>query len=107
MKTKNYVFTVVSGLLIGTIWFVLGSANTFEAKSVLGSLWQYQQNWNDEVIYITGVKVWIGTANPQTTLDINGALKLGDTKATCNTKLKGVIRYHNNLFQVCNGTSWN
>ena len=107
MKTKNYVFTIVFGLLTGIVWFIMWSVNTFEAKSVLGSLWQYYQNGSSEIIYVTGVKVWIGTNNPQTTLDVNGALKIGDTTATCNSSLVGAIRYHSWLFQVCNGSSWN
>jgi len=85
----------------------LGGMNTFQAKSVLWSLWQYYDNSWQEIIYVTGVKVWIGTNTPQTTLDVNGAIKIGDTSATCNSSLVGAIRYHNGLFQVCNGTSWN
>ena len=107
MKTKKDYTTLLIAFVAGFVGFILGGMNTFQAKSVLWSLWQYYDNSWQEIIYVTGVKVWIGTNTPQTTLDVNGAIKIGDTSATCNSSLVGAIRYHNGLFQVCNGTSWN
>ena len=104
---KKNVMLIITMLLSWFVGFVLWWVNTFEAKSVLGSLWQYYQNSSEEIIYVTGVKVWIWTNNPKTALDIDGALKIGDTDATCSSDLVGSIRYHNGLFQVCNGSSWN
>ena len=60
------------------------------------------------VMQDTGGKVGIGTANPQTTLDVVGGIKLGNSNSSCNTTTAGSMRYDNvnNVMQFCNSTSW-
>jgi len=109
MKTKKDYITLLIAFVAGFIGFILWGMNTFQAKSVLWSLWQYYDNYSswEDVIYVTGVKVWIWTNTPKTTLDINWAIKIGDTTVNCDSSLIWAIRYHEWLFQVCNWTSWN
>jgi hypothetical protein len=52
--------------------------------------------------------VGIGTTDPQTRLDVNGAIKIAGTSETCDTPKAGAIRYNTSSQQMefCNGTTW-
>lgn len=52
--------------------------------------------------------VGIGTTDPQTQLDVNGAIKIAGTSETCDTPKAGAIRYNTSSQQMefCNGTNW-
>ena len=47
--------------------------------------------------------VGIGVANPQTPLDVNGPIKIGQTGAGCSAPIYGAIRYSSvdDKFQIC------
>ena len=51
--------------------------------------------------------VGIGTTTPQTTLDVNGGIRLGD-QAICDAATEGSVRYNSGTRQleVCDGTSF-
>ncbi|MCC9000859.1 MAG: hypothetical protein LM522_15445 [Candidatus Contendobacter sp.] len=48
----------------------------------------------------------IGTADPQATLDVNGAVKLGNDKAPCTSAKAGTLRWTGKVFQGCDGAAW-
>ncbi len=50
----------------------------------------------------TDGKVGIGTETPAQNLDINGAIKIGNT----NNNVAGSLRYNNNNLELGNGTTW-
>jgi hypothetical protein len=52
---------------------------------------------------LTGGNVGIGVANPQTELDVNGPIKIGQTGAGCTAPIYGAIRYSStdDKFQIC------
>lgn len=51
--------------------------------------------------------VGIGTTVPNTKLEVNGGIKLGN-EATCDAAREGTQRYNSTskVMQFCNGTSW-
>ena len=49
--------------------------------------------------------VGIGTANPQTSLEINGAIKLG-SEDECDESHAGSLRYLAGALELCNGVEW-
>ncbi len=55
----------------------------------------------------TNKRLGIGTTNPQTKLDVAGAVKIG-SQDTCNANTAGAMRYNSTLsqFEGCNGISW-
>lgn len=56
----------------------------------------------------TGPKVGVGTYTPQSKLDVNGDIRVGETTAPCSTANEGAIRYESSSkkFQGCNGSNW-
>ena len=62
---------------------------------------------NDD-IHIPG-RLGIGTASPNSDLDVNGGVKIGYTGANCNNASKeGITRYNSTtkVLEFCNGTAW-
>ena len=70
---------------------------------------------NDQNVQLNGVltatalvindSIGIGTANPQTVLEINGAIKIG-SENDCDANHAGTLRYAANLMELCDGTQW-
>jgi hypothetical protein len=58
-------------------------------------------------LIIQSGKVGIGTADPAVELEVNGAIKIGETEAICNASLEGAIKYVNGFLKICDGVSWN
>lgn len=55
----------------------------------------------------TGGFVGIGTTTPQSTLDVAGTLRLGNSAmVNCGASTAGAIRYNMGIVEFCNGTSW-
>ncbi|MFT3980744.1 MAG: hypothetical protein QM687_09770 [Ferruginibacter sp.] len=52
--------------------------------------------------YVIAQNTGIGTTNPVQQLDVNGAIKIGNT----GTNAPGTIRYNNNNFEGGDGNSW-
>ncbi|MFA5024015.1 MAG: FISUMP domain-containing protein, partial [Patescibacteria group bacterium] len=74
-----------------------------------GNLFQWQNSAGTGLGGIdSSGNVGIGTTNPFVKLDINGALKLGDTSDTCDANHSGAFRYNATSRQsyVCDGTRW-
>ena len=51
-------------------------------------------------------QVGIGTTSPQTTLDVNGAVRVGNTNVTCWTNTAGAIRWTGSALEACDGKKW-
>ena len=58
----------------------------------------------DDKIFSKGDKVGIGIKEPKEKLDVDGAVKVGDTNGPDATP--GTIRFNNNAFEGRDGTSW-
>lgn len=50
--------------------------------------------------------VGIGTADPITTLDVSGGVRISMESATCSVSYAGTIRYNSGNMQFCNGSGW-
>ena len=48
----------------------------------------------------------IGTADPQATLDVNGAVKIGNDPAPCTPAKAGSLRWTGKAFEGCDGAAW-
>lgn len=48
----------------------------------------------------------IGTADPQATLDVNGAVKIGNDPAPCTSAKAGSLRWTGKAFEGCDGATW-
>jgi hypothetical protein len=55
---------------------------------------------------VSGGNVGIGTTNPQAKLEVNGAIKMGNTAAACDGTQSGSVKYNGTKLQFCDGTSW-
>jgi hypothetical protein len=52
-------------------------------------------------------RVGIGTAVPQTALDVyQGEIKIGSSGAACTTEIAGALRSENEHLQFCDGAGW-
>ena len=51
-------------------------------------------------------QVGIGTTSPQSSLDVNGGVRIGDTAAACAAANAGTVRYDSGQLQYCNGSAW-
>jgi hypothetical protein len=60
-----------------------------------------------EALRITSSQsVGIGTTTPQAALDVNGAVRVASTVATCAAGNAGAVQYTGGLLKFCNGSSW-
>jgi hypothetical protein len=48
----------------------------------------------------------VGTASPQTKLDVNGAIRVGADATACSSTISGAMRFNTPNVEYCNGTSW-
>jgi hypothetical protein len=48
------------------------------------------------------------TATPQTTLDVNGEIRVGNTNLTCAAAVEGALRWNttDDTVEMCDGTNW-
>ncbi len=53
-------------------------------------------------------KVGVGTATPQSVLDVNGEVRLGNSAVACTATNEGALRYDSSTKTMvyCNGTTW-
>ena len=79
----------------GTVW--VEGATSATAEFINGTT-------GTDAVYTAG-NVGIGTSTPQATLDVNGAIKVGNTTAT---PVAGMIRFNTttNKFEGYDGTAW-
>jgi len=47
-----------------------------------------------------------GTTTPAVKLDVNGAIRVGETAAACTTSIVGALRWNGIGLEVCNGEAW-
>lgn len=50
--------------------------------------------------------VGIGTASPQSKLDVNGSVRLGVDATACSATIAGAMRFNTPNVEYCNGTAW-
>jgi hypothetical protein len=81
---------------------VLASQNQFQI-----TYWDGTHAQPDFFINPNG-NVGIGIKTPQTTLDVNGEVRPGDSGLACSSTIEGAMRYNNSIhaMEYCNGTSW-
>jgi Concanavalin A-like lectin/glucanases superfamily len=67
------------------------------------------QNALSQAMTITGAgNVGIGTAAPQSALQINGGeVQVGSSGASCTSNKAGAVRYASGLMYYCTGSAWN
>lgn len=55
-----------------------------------------------------GEKIGIGTASPATTLDVDGAVRIGETIESCSGMMEGALRYNstNKEMEFCDSNFW-
>lgn len=75
---------------------------TGNGSSSTVSLWGQEA---DDIFY-EGGKVGIGTQTPVVSLDVSGAVRLGNVTADCTSEMGGVLRWTGDNLEVCNGSSW-
>ena len=53
-------------------------------------------------------RLGVGTTTPQSTLDVNGEVKIGVTGVSCSSSNEGAQRYNQSLhaMEYCNGSAW-
>jgi hypothetical protein len=72
-------------------------------QSASASLWSL----SGSNIFYSGGGVGVGTATPQSALQVYGAqLQVGSGGAACGSSNAGALRYASSRLQYCNGTSW-
>lgn len=69
-----------------------------------GSLWQRTSSDPDSIFY-QGNNVGVGTDTPQTKLEVNGAVKLGNTSLPCDANTEGSLKNDGGLF-FCSSNVW-
>jgi len=85
--------------------FVAEHANTANSAHFLSAPDGYPHN----AVYVNNDGlVGIGMQNPLTTLDVEGAIKVGSDSTACDPSTAGTIRYNNAdaVLEFCNGTEW-
>ena len=58
------------------------------------------------VLSVSGGKVGIGTASPVVSLDVAGAVKIGNDNGVANASNAGAVRYNGIALQVSDGAQW-
>ena len=71
-----------------------------------GHSWSQMECSTALCIDTTNNRVGVGTMTPQTTFDVNGAVKLGNF-TTCNANTEGTIRYQGGAVSFCYNSTWN
>lgn len=85
------------------------SSKIISCNSISGgsSLWQRTSIDPDSIFY-QGNRVGVNTATPEAELDVNGALKVGDSSVTCGSASEGALKYikkQKGLF-LCSDSTW-
>lgn len=86
--------------------------NQILSKAPMGILSSFQVGSNSFFVNESGDRVGIGTTDPQTSLDVNGLIKLRayntSERPVCNAELLGAIYYDSVAERpfVCTSTGW-
>lgn len=93
-----------SGFMTNTYGVYVGDLTTGTQTNTPFSIYSSDAN---ALNYFAG-KVGIGTNTPLTTLDVDGAIKVGSETLTCDASAAGALRFNSttSLLESCNGTSW-
>jgi len=110
MNKKRFYIIASTLLFVGIFAGVTQYVGMFDALYAAatnpGHSWSQMECTTDFCIDTANHKVGVGTTSPQTTFDVNGAVKIGES-TTCNAGSKGAIKYSGGQVSICNGTSWN
>lgn len=97
---------------ISVIYCVSTATNSATTVASSGSgvpnklaMWSSSTELADSPVGVNGGNVGIGTGTPQSALDVNGAVKVGND-SVCNASKAGSIRWTGSAFEGCNGTAW-
>ena len=85
-----------------------GSGTTATGIGTSGYLpvWTGTSTLSNSTLYQSGSNVGVGTASPQSVLQVNGEVQIGSSGASCTAANAGAIRYKSSLIQFCNGSGW-
>ena len=107
-KKRIYIISstlLLIGLFAGVIQYVGMFDALYAAATNPGHSWSQMECSTALCIDTTNNRVGVGTMTPQTTFDVNGAIKIGES-TTCNSSLRGSIKYSGGSILICNGVSW-
>ncbi|MDD5431558.1 MAG: hypothetical protein PHO70_01005, partial [Candidatus Omnitrophica bacterium] len=88
---------------------IINRAGTVATGSDLAFVHDYWEgSFGTERMRIVGNSgnVGIGTTNPQTRLDVNGTIRIGNSGQGCSATTAGSVVYSSNKLYYCNGTQW-
>lgn len=80
--------------------FYTGDGSTNRSKMIFAT-----SNADNLIINEDG-KLGVKTMSPQTTLDVAGEVKVGNTGIACSGATSGAMRYNGTSMQYCDGTNW-
>jgi len=108
-KRRFYIISstlLLIGLFAGVIQYVGMFDALYAAANNPGHLWSEMECNNTFCIKTESKKIGVGTMTPQTTLDVNGSVKIEGESSICDSSNEGSMSYFSGNFHVCQGNVW-